>query len=84
MQENNYGSDVNIWLVSDLGLIITSDQHCQFLCRMSYNLQKFPNSSKLDQEAGWQGGKSDFILQNVLCICVLKISSSDKNIDMEQ
>ena len=25
-----HGSDVNIWLVSDLGLIITSDQHCQF------------------------------------------------------
>ena len=34
-----HGSDVNIWLVSDLGLIITSDQHCQFLCRMPYNLQ---------------------------------------------
>ena len=26
-------SDVNIWLVSDLG-IITSNQHCQVLCRM--------------------------------------------------
>ena len=34
-----HGSDVNIWLVSDLGLIIASDQHCQFLCRMPYNLQ---------------------------------------------
>ena len=34
-----HGSDVNIWLVSDLGLIILSDQRCQFLCRMPYNLQ---------------------------------------------
>ena len=40
MQENDYGSDVNIWLVSDLGLIITSNQHSQFICRMPYNLQK--------------------------------------------
>ena len=39
---------------------------------------KLPNSSKLDQEAGRQGGESDFILINVLCIYVLKISSSDK------
>ena len=31
--EKKYSSDVNIWLVSDQG-IITSDQHCQFLCRM--------------------------------------------------
>ena len=38
MLENNYGSDVNIWLVSDLG-IITSDQHCLLLCRMPLNLQ---------------------------------------------
>ena len=28
-----YQTNVNIWLVSDLG-IITLDQHCQFLCRM--------------------------------------------------
>ena len=28
-----YSSDVNIWLVSDLGRI-TSGQHCQYLCRM--------------------------------------------------
>ena len=27
------GRDVNIWLVSDLG-ILTSNQHCQVLCRM--------------------------------------------------
>ena len=27
--EKKYSSDVNIWLVSDQG-IITSDQHCQF------------------------------------------------------
>ena len=52
MQENNHGSDVNIWLVSDLGLIITSDQHCQFLCRMPYNLQnsQIPLSKTRRQE----------------------------------
>ena len=52
MQENNYGSDVNIWLVSDLGLIITLDQYCQFLCRMPYNLQnsQIPLSSTRRQE----------------------------------
>ena len=55
-----HGSDVNIWLVSDLGLIITSDQHCQFLCRMPYNLQNPQISSELDREAGRQGGESDF------------------------
>ena len=32
-REKKYSSDVNIWLVSDLG-IITLDQHCHFLCRM--------------------------------------------------
>ena len=41
--QNNYGSDVNIWLVSDLGLIITSDQHCQFYveCRTIFKVPKF-------------------------------------------
>ena len=32
-REKKYSSDVNIWLVSDLG-IISSDQQCQFLYRM--------------------------------------------------
>ena len=63
-REKKYSSDVNIWLVSDL-VIITSDQHCQFLCRMS----KLPNSSKLDQDGSTdQYGESDFLLINVLSV----------------
>ena len=59
-----------IWLVSDLGLIISLDQHCQFYveCRTIFKIPKF----LLDQEAGRQGGESDFILINVLCICVFR------------
>ena len=71
-REKKYSSDVNIWLVSDLGIIML-DQHCQFLCRMLLNLQnsQIPlNLTRMDQYL--------MVSLIVLFICVIKKSSSDK------
>ena len=67
-----YSSDVNIWLVSDLG-IITSDQPCQFFMQNAVKSSKLPNSSKLDEDGSISDGESECFVH----MCIEK-SSSDK------